>query len=124
MEEGSFAMIGFDLNEEQLRYQKLARTFAEEEMKPYAAELDRRRDTTFDWSIVRRFAKANLLGLGVPQEYGGLGVDHLTSAVVTEELGAACLGMSEPAGGTWLANWCLTLVGNEDQKRRYLPQEA
>lgn len=114
-------MIGFELNEEQLRYQKLARAFAEEEMKPYAAELDRRQDTTFDWRIVRRFAKANLLGLGVPQEYGGLGVDHFTSAVVCEELGAVCLGISESAGGTWLATCCLTLVGNEDQKKRYLP---
>jgi acyl-CoA dehydrogenase len=114
-------MIGFDLNEEQLAYQNMARTFAEQEMKPYAAELDRRQGTAFDWGIVRRFAKANLLGLGVPQEYGGLGVDHLTAAVVAEELGAACLGMSEVAGGTWLATSCLTLVGNEDQKRRYLP---
>jgi len=114
-------MIGFDLNEDQLHYQKKARTFAEEEMKPYAAELDRRLDRTFDWGIVRRFAKANLLGLDVPKQYGGLGVDHLTAAVVTEELGAACLGMSGVAGATWLATCCLTLVGNEDQKRRYLP---
>ncbi len=114
-------MIGFDLNEEQLSCQKMARAFAEQEMKPYAAELDRRQGTVFDWGIVRRFAKANLLGLGVPQEYGGLGVDHLTGAVVSEELGAACLGMSEVAGGTWLATSCLTLVGNEDQKKRYLP---
>ncbi len=114
-------MIGFDLNEEQLRYQKVARAFAEKEIKPYAAELDRRQDKTFDWGIVRRFAKANLLGLDVPKEYGGLGVDHLTSAVVSEELAAACLGMSGPAGGTWLATTCLALVGNEDQKKRYLP---
>jgi alkylation response protein AidB-like acyl-CoA dehydrogenase len=114
-------MIGFDLNEEQLRYQKLARTFAEKEMKPYAAELDRRQGAAFDWEIVRRFARANLLALAVPKEYGGLGVDHLTAAVVAEELGAACLGMSEVAGGTWLATTCITLVGNEDQKQRYLP---
>jgi acyl-CoA dehydrogenase len=114
-------MIGFDLNEEQLRYQKFAKKFAEEEMKPYAAELDRRQGGSFDWGIVRRFAKANLLGLDVPKEYGGLGVDHLTSAVVAEELGAACLGISGAAGGTWLATTCLTLVGNDDQKRRYLP---
>jgi acyl-CoA dehydrogenase len=121
MEEGSSAMIGFNLNEEQVRYQNMAREFAEEEIKPYAAELDRRQDRVFDWGIVRRFAKANLMGLGIPQEYGGLGADHLTVAVVTEELGAACMGMSEPAGATWLATCCLTLVGNEDQKRRYLP---
>jgi len=85
-----------------LRYQKLARTFAEEEMKPYAAELDRRQGTTFDWEIVRRFARANLLGLGVPQEYGGLGVDHLTSAVVCENW--ARLSRDFRGGrGTWLA---------------------
>ena len=66
-------MIGFDLNEEQLLYQKLARTFAEEEMKPYAAELDRRQGSVFDWEIVRRFARANLLGLCVSKEYGGEG---------------------------------------------------
>ncbi len=114
-------MIGFDLNEEQLRYQEMAKAFAEKEMKPYAAELDRRQGKTFDWGIVRRFARANLLGLDVPKEYGGLGVDHLTAAVVTEELSAACLGMSGPAGGTWLATTCLALVGNEDQKKRYLP---
>ncbi len=114
-------MIGFDLNQDQLRYQIMAKTFAEEEMKPYAAELDRRHDRTFDWGIVRRFAKAKLLGLNVPQTYGGLGVDHLTTAVVSEELAAACLGITGAVGGTWLATCCLILVGNEDQKRRYLP---
>ena len=114
-------MIGFSLNEEQLGYQKLARDFAEKDMKPYAAELDRRQGTPFDWEIVHRFAKVNLLGLAAPKEYGGMGVDVLTAAVIAEELGAACLGISEVAGGTWLATICLSLVGNEDQKKRYLP---
>ena len=114
-------MIGFELSEEQTGYQKMAREFAEKEMKPYAAELDRRQDRSFDWEIVRRFAKANLLGLCVPQEYGGLGADHLSGAIVAEELGAACLGISGVAASTCLAACCLTLVGNEDQKKRYLP---
>lgn len=114
-------MIGFDLSEEQLSYQKAARTFAEKEMKPYAAELDRQQEKSFDWEIVRRFAKANLLALAVPKEYGGVGVDFLTAALIAEELGAACLGIMEVAGGTWLATICLSLVGNEDQKKRYLP---
>jgi len=114
-------MIGFSLNEEQLGHQKLGREFAEKEMKPYAAELDRRQGAPFDWEIVRRFAKVNRLGLAAPKEYGGMGVDVLTAAVIAEELGAACLGISEVAGGTWLATICLSLVGNEDQKKRYLP---
>ena len=114
-------MIGFSLNEEQLGHQKLGREFAEKEMKPYAAELDRRQGAPFDWEMVRRFAKVNRLGLAAPKEYGGMGVDVLTAAVIAEELGAACLGISEVAGGTWLATICLSLVGNEDQKKRYLP---
>lgn len=114
-------MIGFELTEEQLRYQEMARTFAEKEMKPYAAELDRRQGAGFDWRIVQRFAKAHLLGLSIPQAYGGLALDVLTAALMVEELGAVCLGITEVVGGTWLATACLTLVGNEDQKRRYLP---
>ncbi len=114
-------MIGFDLTDEQLEYQKMARTFAEKEIKPYAAELDRRQDAPFDWGIVRRFAKANLLGLNVPKEYGGLDVDMLTAVIVAEELGAACLGIISAAAGNWLATTCLKFVGNETQKNRYLP---
>ena len=114
-------MIGFDLNEEQLVYQKTVRIFAEKEMKPYAAELDRRQGPGFDWGIVKRFAKANLPGLCIPEEYGGQGVGVLTTAVVFEELCAVCLGISEVLGGTWLATTCLNLVANEDQKKRYLP---
>ena len=104
-----------------MRYQKSAAEFAEKDIKPYAAELDKRQGTPFDWEIVRRFAKANLLGLAAPKKYGGMGVDVLTAAVIAEELSAACLGISEVAGGTWLATICLSLVGNEDQKKRYLP---
>ena len=91
-------MIGFDLSEEQLQYQEIAKNFAEKEIKPYAAELDRRQDATFDWKIVRKFARENLLGLCTSKEYGGLGVSYLTSVVVTEELAAACLGITAAAG--------------------------
>lgn len=115
-------MIGFSLTEEQSVYVRAAREFAENQMKPYAAELDRRDETYFDWGIVRRFADANLLGLPIPEEYGGPGVDYLTAALVSEELGAGCAGMTVVAGTTWLAVISIMLVGTEDQKRRYLPR--
>jgi alkylation response protein AidB-like acyl-CoA dehydrogenase len=122
MEEGAAKMIGFDLTEEQLNYQKMVREFAEKEVKPYAAELDNRPGAAFDWNIVRRFAKVNLLGLNVPKEYGGLGVDMMTAVIVAEEIGAACLGIMSAAAGNWLATTCLKHVGTEDQKKRYLPR--
>ncbi|HPD58211.1 MAG TPA: acyl-CoA dehydrogenase family protein [Smithellaceae bacterium] len=114
-------MIGFDLTEELLSHQKMAREFAEKEIIPYAAELDRRPGTVFDWNIVRRFAKTGLLGLNVPKEYGGLGVDMLTAVIVAEEIGTACLGIMSAAAGNWLATTCLKHVGTENQKRRYFP---
>ncbi|MHB8894455.1 MAG: acyl-CoA dehydrogenase family protein [Candidatus Geothermincolia bacterium] len=115
-------MIGFSLTEEQSVYRQAAREFAENQMKPYAAELDRREKGYFDWGIVRRFADANLLGLPIPEEYGGPGVDYLTSALVSEELGAGCAGMTVVAGTTWLAVISIMLVGTPEQKQRYLPR--
>lgn len=114
-------MIGFDLSDEQLEYQKLAREFAEQEIIPRAAQLDRLQEAPFDWEIVKRFARSKLSGLSVPKEYGGLGVTSLTGVVVSEELGAACIGMSAAFGVTQTAASCITLVGTESQKRRYLP---
>jgi alkylation response protein AidB-like acyl-CoA dehydrogenase len=115
-------MIGFGLSEEQLTYQQVAREFAETQMKPFAAELDQREEKSFDWGIVHRFAKANLLGLPVPAEYGGIGIDYLTGAVISEELGAGCTGAAITAGGTWLAVISIKLVGTEEQKAKYLPR--
>ena len=50
-----------------------------------------------------------------------MGVDMLTAVVVAEELGAACIGIMGAAGGNWLATTCLKLIGNDTQKKRYLP---
>lgn len=115
-------MIGFDITEEQSTYMQAAREFAEIQMKPYAAELDRREDAFFDWNIVHRFADADLLGLPIPVEYGGPGIDCLTGAIISEELGAGCAGMTVVAGSTWLAVISIMLVGNDEQKARYLPR--
>jgi butyryl-CoA dehydrogenase len=114
-------MIGFSLTEEQLVFRQGARDFALNQMEPYAAELDQGEETSFDWSFVRRFAEANLLGLPIPEQYGGPGADYLTAALVSEELGAGCAGMTVVAGTTWLAVISIMLVGSAEQKR-FLPR--
>jgi alkylation response protein AidB-like acyl-CoA dehydrogenase len=115
-------MIAFELSEQQLDYRRAAREFADSEIRPYAAELDRRQDVSFDWGIVRRLSMINALGLAIPTEYGGLGLDNLTCSIIAEELGAACAGTTIVAGATWLATTSINLVGTEDQKRRYFPR--
>jgi len=114
-------MIDFRLTEEQLAIQRMARDFADREMRPYARELDRRQDLSFDWKIVERFAKAGITGILVPKEYGGDGASMLTAAVMMEELAAGCAGMTSVLGGTLLAICCLKSGGTEEQRRNYLP---
>jgi alkylation response protein AidB-like acyl-CoA dehydrogenase len=114
-------MIEFTLTEEQLALQKMAREFADREMRPYAQELDRSQDLSFDWKIVERFAKAGITAMLIPKEYGGGGASKLSMAVMMEELAAACAGMTNVLGGTQLAACCLKSGGTEEQKRKYLP---
>lgn len=113
-------MMGFILTEEQLALQKMAREFAEKQMKPYARELDRMPSPHFGWKIVDRFAAAGFMSFFVPKEYGGLGLDSISCAIMCEELSVACAGMASVLGGTMLAANCLKAGGTEEQKRKYL----
>jgi alkylation response protein AidB-like acyl-CoA dehydrogenase len=114
-------MIGFTLSEEQIALQARAREFADKQMKPYAAEIDRTPSPHFDRRVVERFAAAGLTKLIVPVEYGGLGVSSLTMAIMCEELAAACAGMSTILAGSMLAINCLRSGGTPGQKAKYLP---
>src|SRR5262245_46431793 len=80
--------MDFDLSEEHLLIQRTARDFASREIEPKAAELDR----TARWptEIVARMAELGFLGLAIPAEYGGAGLDHVSYALVVEEVSRAC----------------------------------
>ena len=80
--------MDFDLTEEQRLVQQTARDFATREVEPKAAELDR----TSRWptEIVARMAELGFLGLAVPPEHGGAGLDTVSYALVVEELSRAC----------------------------------
>jgi acyl-CoA dehydrogenase len=114
-------MIGFTLSDEQLSLQKSAREFAATSIKPYARELDRMPTPHFDWKIVDRFAAAGYTSAIVPKEFGGRGLDNLSTAIMCEELAVACAGISGVLGGTMLAVNSLKVGGTEGQKQKYLP---
>lgn len=113
--------VGFSLTEEQLAIQQLAREFAEKEIRPHAAYFDRTEE--FPFEIV---AKAQKLGLGpsmgIPPQYGGQGVDHLTQLLVTEELSWGCAGIAICIESPGLAIAGIAAMGSEAQKRRWLPE--
>ena len=80
--------MNFDLTEEQTLVRDTARDFAQREIEPKAAELDK----TGRWptEIVARMAELGFLGLAVPPEYGGAGLDTVSYALVVEEISRAC----------------------------------
>jgi alkylation response protein AidB-like acyl-CoA dehydrogenase len=112
--------MDFELNEEQKMFQDMARQFAEREMKPNLKE--NIRQDRFDRDLMKKLASQGLLAPHIPQEYGGLGLDFLTSAVIWEQLGYVSLAVTQAAtSSTIQPGTNLLHAGNEEQKNKYLP---
>src|SRR3954470_19945912 len=79
--------MDFDLTPEQEQIRKLAHDFADKEIAPGARERDRAEK--FPADVLKKMAPLGLLGGPVPEEYGGMGVDYISHAIITEEIGRA-----------------------------------
>jgi glutaryl-CoA dehydrogenase (non-decarboxylating) len=116
-------MIDFDLTEEQRLLEQTVREWARREVAPRIKELDRAH--TFDPKILPQMAELGLLGISVPVEYGGAGMDYVALGLASEELEYVDTSlrviMSVHAGLN-----CLSLLtwGTGDQKKRYLIPQA
>src|ERR671935_2150953 len=84
---GTIRAVRFELTEEQREIQTLAREFARAEIEPHAAEWDR--EHHFPRELLAKLAELGLMGVCVPEEYGGAGADFLSYTVVLEELSRA-----------------------------------
>ena len=112
-------MIDFALTDEQQEMRDLAHTFAEEEIRPVAAELDEREE--FPWELVKKAGELGLTSFAFPEEIGGLGItDELTNCIITEELSWGCAGVATVLGATHLASIPMLIAGTDEQKRRLL----
>jgi alkylation response protein AidB-like acyl-CoA dehydrogenase len=111
--------LDFSLTPEQEEIQALAHQFAEQEIRPVAADYDDREETP--WEVIR---KAHEVGLGaaasLPTLYGGGGLDPLTQLLVTEELAWGDAGIAVSISASSLAGAGIMAMGTEDQKVRYL----
>jgi len=112
--------MNFDLTEEQRMWQKAVHDFVVAEVKPKAHEVDETGE--FNWAAVRKMGPLGLLGLPVPEEYGGAGVDAISMAIALEELGWGC-GSTALAIAAHNGLGCAPIVnfGTEEQKRKFLP---
>ncbi|MFV1986193.1 MAG: acyl-CoA dehydrogenase family protein [Gemmatimonadota bacterium] len=117
-------LTGIDLSEEATQIVELARKFAEERLRPTAEARDQNEDR-FDSEIHAEVGDMGFLGMRVPEEYGGLGLDLLTYLYVLEELawGDAGVAVSVSVHNS-LPVSILCNRGTEEQRRRWLPEMA
>ncbi len=115
-------MIGFQPSDEQRELQRLAHEFAERELRPISREWDERED--FPPDLLAKAAQAGLTSYAIPAEYGGGGVDAVTSALVAEELSWGCAGLASTIQATMFPVRPLVQVGTQEQKEHYLPRLA
>jgi len=111
-------VIGFSLSDHLLEIQARARKFAQEEIAPIAAEYDRRAEVPM--FIVEKAKAAGLINVTIPKEYGGMGYGAMESAIIAEELGAACAGISITILVNGLALTPVYLFGTDEQKDKFL----
>jgi alkylation response protein AidB-like acyl-CoA dehydrogenase len=115
--------MDFELTEGQRAVQAMVREFAEREIRPAAAHYDERSE--FPWDLVRKMGPLGLLGMVVPEAYGGAGMDTVSYALAIEEIarhdGALALTV---ASHNSLCQGHILIAGSEEQKRKYLPPLA
>ena len=109
----------FDLTEPQRLVRDLCRDFAEREVRPRAAEIDRTDD--FPWDLYRRMAELEILGMTVPPEYGGAGADTMSWCIAQEELARASAVVADVQLLCKLMTDMILKNGTEEQRRRHLP---
>jgi alkylation response protein AidB-like acyl-CoA dehydrogenase len=115
--------MDFELTAAQEMWRESVHDFAEKEVKSRAKETDE--EARFNWEAVKKMGPLGLLGLNVPEQYGGSNVDALSAAIAIEELGWACGSTALAiAAHNGLACASVALYGSEALKSRWLPQLA
>lgn len=107
------------LNDLQIAVKEIARNISEEKIIPVRAHLDEAEE--FPSSIMKDLAEADLFGVYIPEEYGGLGGGCLELCLVIEELSRACCGVSVSYAASSLGTFTLLEYGSEELKKKYLP---
>jgi len=109
----------FELTPEQVDIKKAAREFAEGEFKEIARSLDE--NGVFEESLWKKAAELGFLGVFVDERYGGPGLGYLEHSLICEEFSRVDCGIAHSITSTFFGTQLITLIGTEEQKKRYLP---
>lgn len=115
--------MDFELNEEQRMWRDAVHNFVANEVKPKARQVDEKAE--FNWEAARKMGPLGLLGLNIPEEFGGAGVDAISAAIAIEELGWGC-GSTALAIAAHNGLGCapIAMYGSDELKNRFLPGVA
>ncbi|MDB3905341.1 acyl-CoA dehydrogenase family protein [Crocinitomicaceae bacterium] len=115
--------MNFELNENQLMISQMVRDFSEKEIRPNLNKWDS--EEFFPVDTMKKMGELGLLGIFVPEEYGGSGFSYFEYATALMELGKVCggVGLSVAAHNS-LCTGHILYHGNDDQKKKYLPKLA
>src|SRR3990170_3897026 len=116
--------MDYGLTEEQVFMRDVAREIAQKHIRPVAKHHDETGE--FPWEVHRAIAQADLCGVYIDEQYGGLagGAPIMNMVIVTEELSKACAGISLCFAATGLGAMPIIIAGSEEQKEKYLPDIA
>jgi len=113
--------MNFDLGEDVNALREMVHRFAQERIKPMAADIDLK--NAFPNELWNEFGDLGLLGVTVPEEFGGAGMSYLAHVIVVEEIARASASVSLSYGAH--SNLCVNQIklnGNDEQKAKYLPR--
>lgn len=100
----------------------MVRDFVRREVEPIAGEYER--DDKFPFELVEQMKEMGLFGITIPEEYGGMGLDYTTFAMIFEELSKGWMSISGVIGTHHIMTHMITHFGTEEQKQRFLPAMA
>src|SRR5213592_1895118 len=108
--------------DEQKAITEMVRQFTDEQIIPNAEHYDSKDE--FPEPIVEQMKELGLFGITIPEEYGGLGLDLTTYAMVVEELSRGWISISGVINTHFIGSYLLLKFGTEEQKQKYLPDMA
>jgi len=111
-----------DLTDEQKAICEMVHQFADEQILPNAEHYDH--EDEFPEPIVEQMKELGLFGVTIPEEYGGMGLDLATYAMIVEELSRGWISISGIVNTHFIGSYLLMKFGSEEQKEKYLPRMA
>jgi alkylation response protein AidB-like acyl-CoA dehydrogenase len=111
-----------DLTDEQQAIKEMVRQFADEQIIPNAEHYDH--EDSFPEPIVEQMKELGLFGVTIPEEFGGMGLDLTTYAMIVEELSRGWISISGIVNTHFIGSYLLMKFGTDEQKQKYLPRMA